>query len=175
MKKPKLIVVSGLPGSGKSTLAGSLAEEMLLPLFSVDPIESSLLKSGLKRSFETGLAAYLVAETLANEQLKHGLSVIIDAVNPVQEARDTWHNLGRTHDAKLIIIECVLNREIHKMRIESRIRNMYGISEVTWEDVENSRKQYVSWKEERLVLDTAYAHKENVQKALEYISLNEEG
>jgi predicted kinase len=164
-----LFIVSGLPGSGKSTLAESLAEELSLPIFSVDPIEASILKSGLTRSFETGLAAYLVAETLADEQLKRGLSVIIDAVNPVQEARDMWHDLARKQNATLIIIECVLEREIHKQRIEARIRNMHGIPEVTWEDVEQRRKDYLPWQAERLVLDTAHAHEESVKKALEYI------
>jgi predicted kinase len=173
MKKSKLIIISGLPGSGKSTVAESLAAKLSVPLFSVDPIESAILKSGLKRSFETGLAAYLVAEALAGEQLKCGLSVIIDAVSPVQEARDMWHNLVRTHNATLIIIECVLERELHKKRIESRIRNMHGIPEVTWEDVENRRKTYLPWQEERLVLDTATTQEKNVKKALDYIHLQE--
>lgn len=173
MQTVKLILVSGLPGSGKSTLAEGLAAELALPLFSVDPIESSLLRSGLPRSFETGLAAYLVAETLAEEQFKCGLSVIIDAVSSVQEARDMWHNLVCKHHVTLIIIECVLERELHKKRIEARKRNMHGIPEVTWEDVEDRRKTYLPWKEERLVLDTTTSHEESVRKALDYIHLKE--
>lgn len=174
MKKSKLIIISGLPGSGKSTVAESLAEKLAVPLFSVDPIESSLIKSGMKRSFETGLAAYVVAETLAGEQLKRGLSVIIDAVSSVQEARDMWHSLARKQNATLIIIECVLERELHKQRIEARIRNMQGIPEVTWEDVENRRKEYLLWEEERLILDTGIAHGKSVEKALEYIHLKDQ-
>lgn len=173
MNTPKLIIVFGLPGSGKSTVAEGLAAKLSIPLFSVDPIESAILKSGLERSFETGLAAYLVAETLAGEQLKCGLSAIIDAVSGVQEARDMWHNLARTHNARLIIIECVLEREWHKQRIEARVRNMHGIAEVSWEDVEERRETYLPWKEERLVLDTAASREENVKKALDYIRLRE--
>jgi predicted kinase len=171
MNTPKLIIISGLPGSGKSTVAESLAEKLSVPLFSVDPIESSIIKSGIKRSFETGLAAYLVAEALAGEQLKCGLSVIIDAVSPVQEARDMWHNLAHKQNATLIIIECVLDKELHKERLASRTRNMHGIPEVTWEDVENRRKQYVPWKEERFVLDTANTHEKYIKEALDYIHL----
>lgn len=173
MKKRKLIIVAGLPGSGKSTLAEGLAEAILSPIFSVDPIEASILKSGLARSFETGLAAYLVAETLADEQLKRGLSVIIDAVSGVQEARVMWHNLANKHAATLIIIECVVDKELHRQRIESRVRNMYGIPEVAWEDVEKRRETYLPWREERFVLDTAQAHEVSVKQALEYIHLKE--
>lgn len=173
MSKPKLIIIAGLPGSGKSTIAESLAEKLATPLFSVDPIESAIIKSGLERSFETGLAAYIVAETLASEQLKRGLSVIIDAVSPVQEARDMWHSLARTQNATLIIIECVLEKEQHKQRIEARIRNMHGMPEVTWEDVEKRRKIYLPWKEERLALDTADTHEKSVKKALDYIHRGE--
>jgi predicted kinase len=169
VNKPKLIIVAGLPGSGKSTIAEGLAEKLATPLFSVDPIESAIIKSGLKRSFETGLAAYIVAEDLAGEQLKCGLSVIIDAVSPVQEARDMWHNLARTQNATLIIIECVLEKELHKQRIEARVRNMHGMPEVSWEDVENRRKIYLPWEEERLVLDTADNHENSIKKALDYI------
>jgi len=172
-KLKKVIVISGLPGSGKSTVAEGVAEKLKLPIFSVDPIESSIVKSGLKRSFETGLAAYLVAGALAAEQLSLGLSVIIDAVNPVREARDMWHNLSDKHNSRLIIIECVLNGDLHKERLESRVRNMHGIPEVTWSDVENRRNQYLEWKEERLVLDTSESKEDNLGKALKYIKTAE--
>lgn len=165
----KIIVVSGLPGSGKSTLAEGISQELELPVFSVDPIESSIIKSGIERSFETGLAAYLVSETLAAEQLKLGLSVIIDAVSPVKESREWWHDLSVKYSARLIIIECVLDPKIHRERIESRVRNMHGIPEVTWEDVENRRKEYLEWTEPRLIVDSGKDSKENLNKALEYI------
>ena len=138
----------------------------------MDPIESSIIKSGIGRSFETGLAAYLVVETLASEQLNLGLSVIIDAVNSVKEARDMWRDLADRHGACLIIIECVLDRDIHKQRIESRVRNMQGIPEVTWADVEKRRNEYLKWEEKRLVLDTSDSPANNLEKALEYISSN---
>ena len=138
----------------------------------MDPIESSIIKSGIMRSFETGLAAYLVAEALASEQLNLGLSVIIDAVNSVKEARDMWRDLSDRYGACLIIIECVLDRDIHKQRIESRVRDMQGIPEVTWADVENCRNEYLKWEEKRLVLNTSDSPANNLEKALEYISSN---
>ncbi|MBP6217397.1 MAG: AAA family ATPase [Oligoflexales bacterium] len=164
-----IIVFTGLPGVGKSTLAEAVASKLSLPIFSVDPIESAILQSGLTRSFATGLAAYLVAETLAREQLKLGLSVVIDAVNPVQEARDMWRKLAEKFRAKLHIIECTLEPSIHKRRIEERVRSLRGIPEITWERVETVREEYLHWQEERLVLDTVAPKLQLLTKSLDYI------
>lgn len=169
MSQLKLIIVSGIPGTGKSTLSESLSKNLSIPVFSVDPIESAIIKSGIKKSFETGYAAYLVAETLASEHLKLGSSVIIDAVSPVIESRKMWNDLASKYNAKQVIIECVLDSKIHKKRIESRTRNIPGIPEVTWEDVENRRKEYLAWQEDRLALDTNQEKEALLKKALDYI------
>jgi predicted kinase len=164
-----LIIVSGLPGSGKSTLAQEISKTLKLPLFSVDPIESSIIKAGITKSFETGLAAYVVAQELASERLKLGFSVIIDAVSAVQEARDMWFDLQKQYKTELIIIECVLDQKLHKSRIESRVRNIYGIPEVTWSDVEKRSMDYLSWGDtQRLVIDSGQSIEINLARVLEY-------
>ena len=166
----KIIVICGLPGSGKSTLAEGIAQKLALPLFSVDPIESAILQSGIQRSFETGLAAYLVAEALAAEHLRLDLSVLIDAVSGVKEAWEMWLHLANQTQAQLIIIECTLASGLHKSRIESRVRNIAGIPEVTWADVQNRRTGYAAWDGAKLVLDTAHPIEANLEKALAYIA-----
>lgn len=170
MKQPVLLLIAGLPGSGKSTVAELLAPRLGYTLLSADPIEAAMLKSGLPRSFETGLAAYLVAEDLAGVQLAHRLSVIIDAVCAVQEARTMWVKLAERYQARLIILECVLASEIHRQRVETRVRNLYGLPEILWEDVERRREVYLPWQEKRLILDTAQEAAQILQQALTYIS-----
>lgn len=169
MALQKIVIFSGLPGSGKSTVSESLAKQLAYPLFSVDPIESAILRSGIQRNFETGLASYLVAQALAEEQLKIGLSVIIDAVNSVQEARDMWVQLAQRHHATLCIIECTLETTVHKKRIEARVRGLHGIPETTWETVEQVRREYLPWVENRLVLHTEHTDENTIKRALEYI------
>lgn len=63
------LVLSGLPGTGKSELANSLAYHLQIPVFSVDPIESAIIRSGIARSYETGLASYFVVEALGIDPL----------------------------------------------------------------------------------------------------------
>jgi len=165
-----VVLICGLPGSGKSTLAEEVAKELRLPIFSVDPIESAVIRSGIKRGPETGLAAYLVAENLAAEHLKLGQSVIIDCVSAQEVAKDMWRNLAKEHKVKLIIVECVCpDKSLYKKRIEARVRNIHGIAEVTWDDVLKREKEYTEWQEPKLVIDTATNHKQNFVKALEYI------
>jgi len=147
-------------------VAEGLAIRLGFPVLSVDPIESAILASGIGRSFETGLAAYLVAKALAAEQLRAGLSVVIDAVSPVEEARAMWRQLATEHDAALVVIECVLDPELHRERVESRVRGLRGIPEVTWRDVQERRKEYVAWEQERLVLDTSRPVEELVTETL---------
>ena len=167
--KRTIIVVAGLPGVGKSTLAEGLAQRLQIPIFSVDPIESAILRSGLARSFETGLAAYLAAETLAAEHLALGQSVIIDAVSPVNEAREMWRGLVRRYQARLKIIECVLDEATHRRRVEARVRRLPHFPELTWDEVEARRNEYLPWQDARLIVDTQQDEQANLKRAVEYV------
>jgi len=89
-----LIVMAGLPGSGKSAVAEDLARSLGCAVLSVDPVEAAMWRSGVARDQPTGLAAYVVVEVLAAEQLALGHDVIVDAVNAVEPARDQWHRLA---------------------------------------------------------------------------------
>jgi predicted kinase len=155
MKSPKLIVLAGLPGSGKSTLAEGLSRHFSLPLFSIDPIEAAMWRGGLPRE-QTGIAAYVVAQALAEEHLRLGHSVAIDAVNPVEAPRAAWRDLAAKYGADLKIIECVcVDQATHRRRIEARIRGIEGMAEVTWARVEKRRAEYEAWTDARLTLDTS--------------------
>ncbi len=170
MNTPQLIVMSGLPGSGKSLIAGRLAQRLKLPIFSVDPIESAIIRAGIPRSFETGVAAYMVAEALASEQLKLGNSVIIDAVNAEEEGKDVWRGLARKYGLELIVLlVTVSDRDLHRRRIEARVRRLHGFSEVTWDMVEARERVFTAWKEPTLTLDSSRDVGANVEEAAQYI------
>ena len=165
-----LLVVSGLPGTGKSRLAESLSKKMLIPIFSVDPIEAAIWRSGIEASHETGVAAYEVAATLAEEHLKLGHSAIIDAVNPIAWARQQWSRIAQAQQATLVVIECVCSDiNLHRSRIEKRVRNISGMPEISWDRVEQRRKEYEPWQRERFTADSILPIERLVESALKYI------
>ncbi len=167
----KVIVVCGLPGCGKSTVSEAVSKHLSLPIFSVDPIESAIVRSGIVRSFETGLAAYLVAETLATEQLKLGHSVVIDAVSGVIQAKDMWRKLAKKFEAKLVVIECFCSDDnIQRLRIENRNRDIVGIPEISWDKVKEYEAEYVRWDEPHLLIDAVDDVEENINKAVKYVT-----
>lgn len=154
---PMLIALAGLPGAGKSTVAEVLASELDAVVLAVDVIESALLRSQIERSFGSGLAAYIVAEDLAREELRRGRTVIIDASNYVQVARDGWTALARQTGSQLLFVDVVCSDFAeHMRRVEERRRGLYGLPEVTWDDVVERFAEVQPWgSEPRILVDTA--------------------
>ena len=171
MTSQRLIVLSGLPGSGKSTVAEALSRHLALPVFSVDPIEAAMWRGGLPRD-QTGIAAYVIAQTLAEEHLRLGHSVIVDAVNPVEAPRAAWRRLAAEYRADLKIIECICEDEpTHRRRVEARVRNIDGMPEVTWARVMERRATYEAWTDARLTLDTsAHSPEALLAEAIRYLA-----
>jgi predicted kinase len=169
---PRLVVMSGLPGSGKSTLAEALARSLGLPVLSVDPIESAMLRAGIAKSFETGLAAYLVVETVADAQLGLGQGAIIDAVNAEEEGKEIWRELGQRRGVPLRIIECACSdTTLHQRRLATRQRGLDpAFREPSWEDVERRRLAYTRWREPVLAIDTAAPTEASLARALRWLA-----
>jgi predicted kinase len=167
--------MAGLPGTGKSAIAEKIRERLGYPLISVDPLESAILSAGIDQDQPTGLAAYLVAETLASTVLETGSSVIIDAVNAVNPAREQWVALAARHGVALTFVEIVCSDPaIHRQRLETRNRNLPHLSEPTWHAVEQSLDEYHGWtgpsaEVDRITLDSIEPLGTIVDRALVFI------
>ena len=147
-----LIVVGGLPGVGKSHLARELAEQLRAVYLRIDTIEQALIDSGAPEPL--GPAGYVVAYRLAAENLRAGLSVVADCVNPLSITRKAWRDVAEQAHAALAEIEVICSDPIeHRRRVESRTSDIAGLKLPTWEDV--VRREYEPWDRQPIVIDTA--------------------
>ncbi|MFC8508880.1 AAA family ATPase [Streptomyces sp. NPDC057411] len=166
-----LIAMAGLPGTGKSTVAGELGRKLAAPVVSVDPIEAAMWRAGVARSQPTGLAAYVVAEAVADGVLALGQTAIVDAVNAVEEARAQWRSLASRRGVPMVFIEVVCSDPaVHRRRLEGRSREIRGFPEPTWDAVERRREEFASWTHDRLVLDSVIDLSRNVATALAFLA-----
>lgn len=171
-----LIVTAGLPGAGKSTIAEVVANRLGVSVLSVDPIESAILAAGIDADQPTGLAAYLVAERLAESELAAGRGVIIDAVNAVEPAREQWVRLAAEQKTPVRFIEVVCtDPELHRERLEARSRRLADDagSSASYA-VEQSLEEWEPWTGAsaaipRITIDSAQPLGVNVEQALAFL------
>ncbi|MEO8906502.1 MAG: ATP-binding protein [Microbacteriaceae bacterium] len=173
---PILVAMAGLPAAGKTTIAEVIGARLNATIVSVDPIESSILQAGIAPDQPTGLAAYLVAGTLAEQVLMSGRTVVVDAVNAVEPARLQWRELAARADVALRVIEVVCSDEgLHRRRLEKRIQSLPQLQEKSRRAVEQSLEDYQEWKGAaaslpRITLDTVDPLGQNVAAALAFLN-----
>lgn len=170
-----LIVTAGLPGAGKSTIAEVVGNRLGLAVLSVDPIEAAILEAGIDSDQPTGLAAYLVAEKLAESELSNGRGVIIDAVNAVEPAREQWVKLAAEQNTPIKFIEVVCSDPaLHQKRLEARHQHRAHIADDGHHPVEQSLDEWEQWagvsaSTPRITIDTAQPLGVNVEQVLAFL------
>ena len=145
-----------------------VAQDLPATWLRIDLIEAAMWRSGIAREEPTGLAAYVVANALADAQLSLGATVVVDAVNPVEEARRGWRELTARHGIRLRLCEVVCSdRDEHRRRVERRESDLDGLKVPTWDDV--IKREYEPWTEPRLTVDTVLSRAECLTAIFAYI------
>lgn len=141
---PTLTVLAGRPGTGKTTLATALARRLRACYLRVDAAETALQRTGLP----VGIEGYAVIHELAVSNLLLGLDVVVDAVNPVPEARAGWRKTAHRGRAQLLQVETWLPDQIeHRRRVEARTGDIPDHHLPAWHEVET--QVWVPWDSER--------------------------
>ncbi len=137
--RPTLWVFCGLPASGKSFFAEKLSQALSLPLFQSDKIrkEGALLPDSVETIVPYGEGIYRKERrnlvyagmlALAQDQLKSGRSVILDASFSRVKWREEAARLARDVDANIVFVECAACEETIRERLERREESS-GISD----------------------------------------------
>ena len=121
-----LYIFSGLPGTGKSTLSSALAQQFNATYLRVDVVEQAMRDAGV---WVDGPAGYIICYEIARQNLKLGLEVVADTVNPISETRQAWRDVAKSLDVPYVEIEVVCSDENeHRQRINSRVADVAGLA-----------------------------------------------
>lgn len=147
-----LYTFAGLPGTGKSTLASALVQELRAAYVRVDVVEQAMRNAGV---WVDGPGGYLVCYALTKQNLRLGVDVVADSVNPLLVTRQAWRDVAQSLAVPFVEIEVVCSdKQEHRRRVESRVVNVEGLVLPTWEEV--GERPYEGWDRHHIVIDTAH-------------------
>jgi len=137
--RPTLWVFCGLPATGKSALAEKLSEALSLPILQSDRIRKEGSDHSAPQeevvSFDQGIygtarrqRVYAQMLAMAQEELKKGHSVILDATFSQAKWREDARQLAADLDTNLIFVECICAKDIIRKRLKQREQSQ-GISD----------------------------------------------
>ena len=166
--KPTLVIFSGLPGTGKSTLADRLARELCWPLLRIDDVAGNVPPDADYRFWDEKV---LVLLTIAEEQLKLGVSVIADSVFM---GADRLHaqEIAQKNAAIFRPVYCFVSDEaIWEKRVNERVDTPGNHEVATWERIQHQRQWFAAWQPGTgLFIDGIEPVEENYLKVLEFVS-----
>jgi predicted kinase len=150
-----LLILSGLPGTGKTTIAHELARRLQAVHVRIDSIEQAIRDSGVVSvSASMDDAGYRVGYAVAEDNLRLGLIVIADSVNPLPVTRAAWRDAAARAGKPVVEAEIVCSDPgEHRRRVEGRAADIPGHSPPSWADVVT--REYLPWDRDLIRIDTA--------------------
>ncbi|MBA2555194.1 MAG: AAA family ATPase [Geodermatophilaceae bacterium] len=169
-----VVVFTGLPGTGKSTLADRLATDAGVPAFAGDWLLGALAPYGVLNSLprRTLLALYRnLLGTLLTRQLLLGQSAVMDCLID-DETAERWTEQVSRAGARMCLVTCMsTDVQLHRSRVEGRVRGIPGWHEIDWEHVERMRAEQPPLARSHLTLDAVDSIEHNLGVVRAFLGL----
>lgn len=139
---------------GKTSIAKALAQKTGACHLRIDTIEQALIDTGLCTRDTIEGAGYTIAAEIAKENLRNGLTVIADCVNPLELTRRLWRDTAAAASRPALEVEFYCSDPLlHKERAKNRPCDIPRLKQPDWEDILN--REYEPWTSAALRLNTA--------------------
>lgn len=148
-----LIVMRGYPGTGKSTIARAIAKTLHIPLIDRDVIRQVIVNI-LGNHAEVGHLAYEMIFALASEQLKLGLSLVIDTPLTYYRTYEQARQLAASFHVPMLVVHCQCSPQIQKHRLESRKGTVSEFQITSWEEWKQWEPRFEEFNDGGCVIDT---------------------
>lgn len=159
MSQPLLILVMGLPGTGKSYFARHLAEKIGAEYLNTDMIRDNL---GLRGQYDAA-SKQKVYDRLyreAEQQLKEGITVIVDGTFHQRERRKELRAVAQANNALLQFIVITAKEEL----IKERTARKRAYSEADFEVYQKVKESFDPIDEDHLTIESK---RDNLEEMLE--------
>lgn len=148
-----LIVMRGYPGTGKSTIARMLAMTLRVPLIDRDVIRQTGVDT-LGEIAEIGWLSYELMFAFAREQLKLGLSVVIDSPLTYYNTYVQAQQIANACGVPMLVVHCRCSEELQRRRLEGRKGKVADFQITSWEEWLHWKSRFEYFEDHGCVLDT---------------------
>jgi DegV family protein with EDD domain len=156
VRKPALVVVSGLPGAGKSHLGREISKGYPLAHLESDALRKVLFRHP-DHGAEESKRLFVACHALLDSLLARGVSALLDATNLKEMHRRPLYRIAERNGAKLVLVEVQAPAEVARRRLEERSRgeNPWDLSDAGPDVYKRMRNDVESIEREHLVVDTS--------------------
>lgn len=162
------IVMRGYPGTGKSTIARLLAAALHAPLIDRDIIRQMAVDL-LGDLPQVGHFSYELLFALAREQLRLGLSVVVDTPLTYRTTYEQCVDLAQAFNVPMLVVHCQCPPNVQKRRLEGRKGKVSEFQITSWEEWEQWRPRFEEYEDRGCIIDTSNPMDESLARVMRSI------
>jgi len=159
------IVMRGYPGTGKSTIARAIATALHAPLIDRDIIRQVAVDI-LEDQPRIGRFSYELMFALIREQLRLGLSVVVDTPLTYRITYEQAQELARSFGIPMLVVHCQCPPEVQKRRLEGRKGKVSEFQITSWQEWEQWKPRFEEFEDRGCVIDTSHPLDESLAKVM---------